>query len=369
MSPAFSSIRQAGGFVLLLIFLLLLPVLVRSSALPSREQIYASLPWNVGPYPFIHDQIYDEKKDIDIAIMGDSQTWAAINTPYLQQQLSAKLRRPAVVVTLCCPWAGFDGVYFLARDLLEHRKVRMLVFSDASGLNGIQDAPHKQSWRWFRFAEDAEELAGLPLRLKLSYYYGSILGMPRNLINLLRPAGPPVLTEEKEEDIVQAKHWIMPEKNLGALTVQISYNSRPDLFTKFDPETSTRPSDFVIYSPQTSARFQFGSGSTSNVQVYFAKKLAALAQAHRTSLTCLNVPFIFDTKSNVIKERYNWAVALKSPVTMVGIPPATLFDGLSDRDISNMFWDPFHLNENGQKYFTRLLAPNLITIYDDTKKN
>jgi hypothetical protein len=105
------------------------------------------------------------------------------------------------------------------------------------------------------------------------------------------------------------------------------------------------------------------------VQIYFARKLAALAQAHRTSLTCLNVPFISDTKSNVIKERYDWPVALKAPVTMVGIPPATLFDGLSDRDISNMFWDPFHFNENGQKYFTRLLAPNLITIYDETKKN
>ena len=179
MSPAFSSTRQAGGFGLLLLVMLLLPVLISRFLLPPREQIYASLPWNVGPYPFIHDQIFRETSDVDIAIIGDSQIWAAIDTPYLQQQLSAKLGHPAVVISLCCPWAGFDGLYFLVRDLLQHRKVHMLVFSDASGLSVVQDTPHKQAWRWFRYAEDAGELAGLPLRYKLSYYYGSILGMPR----------------------------------------------------------------------------------------------------------------------------------------------------------------------------------------------
>ena len=104
--------------------------------LPPREQIYhASMPWNVGPYPFIYDQIYQEKSDVDIAIIGDSQIWTGLDTPYLQQQLSAKLGRPAVVISLCCPAGpGFDGVYFhRARSHLQHRKVHMLVFARRVG--------------------------------------------------------------------------------------------------------------------------------------------------------------------------------------------------------------------------------------------
>jgi hypothetical protein len=369
MSPAFSSLRQAVGFVLLLLVMLLLPVLVPRSVLPPREQIYASLPWNIGPYPFIHDQIFNEKSDVDIAIIGDSQIWASIDTPYLQQQLSAKLGRPAVVVSLCCPWTGFDGLYFLARDLLQHRKVHMLIFADASGLDKVQTTPHKLAWRWFRFAEDAGELAGISLRDKLIYYYGSILGMPRNLFSLMRSNLAPVLTPEKERDLDEAHNWIMPSSRLGALTVQISYNDRPDLFGKFTPVTTTQPSDFDIYSAQTQDKFRFSDTDFSSLQIYFARKLAVLAQAHGASLTCLNVPFYEERKSPLIRERFYWPDAMQAPVRMVGIPPATLFDGLSETDIPKLFWDPYHFNENGQAYFTRLLTPSLIAIYDDTTKN
>jgi len=53
----------------------------------------------------------------------------------------------------------------------------------------------------------------------------------------------------------------------------------------------------------------------------------------------------------------------------VGIPPSVLFDGLPEKDISNLFFDAYHFNENGKLYFTSLLAPNLISIYDKTTKN
>ena len=60
---------------------------------------------------------------------------------------------------------------------------------------------------------------------------------------------------------------------------------------------------------------------------------------------------------------------MQAPVRMVGIAPAVLFDGLPESDISKLFWDGYHFNENGQAYFTRLLTPDLIAIYDDTTKN
>ena len=161
----------------------------------------------------------------------------------------------------------------------------------------------------------------------------------------------------------------MPTERLGTLTMQIGYDNRPDLFTKFTPDTSTQPSDFDIYLAQNKDQFRFTQPPSSPIQFYFARKLAAISQAHGTALTCLNIPFFGDRKSAVIQERYYWPEAMQAPVNIVGIPPSALFDGLPDQDIAKLFWDPYHFNQNGQAYFTRLLSPSLIDLYDDATKN
>ena len=51
-------------------------------------------------------------------------------------------------------------------------------------------------------------------------------------------------------------------------------------------------------------------------------------------------------------------------VTMLGIPPAILFKGLTDDDIRKLYSDSVHFNENGQNYFTALMTPNLLKIYE-----
>ena len=64
MRPAFSSTRQAGMFALLLLVLLLLPLAMPKSLLPPRREVYSSLPWGYGGYPYISEQIFDEKGDL-----------------------------------------------------------------------------------------------------------------------------------------------------------------------------------------------------------------------------------------------------------------------------------------------------------------
>ncbi len=75
MQPAFSSTKQAAAFATLILLILLSPALVGKSLLRSRDQIYSSLPWGVGPYPYLHNQIFEEKGDIDVAFMGTSTMW------------------------------------------------------------------------------------------------------------------------------------------------------------------------------------------------------------------------------------------------------------------------------------------------------
>jgi len=56
--------------------------------------------------------------------------------------------------------------FIFFKDLLEHRKVHLLVFYDEFvGRRG----PQLLSVRWFRFGENAEELAGLPVEAKVPF--------------------------------------------------------------------------------------------------------------------------------------------------------------------------------------------------------
>jgi hypothetical protein len=369
MAPAFSSAREAGLFGLLVLVVLALPLLIPKSALPPREQIYAALPWEVGPFPYIHQQIFEEKSDVDIAIMGSSRTWASLATPYLQEKLSEKLGRKAVVVSVCWPWAGFDALYMMSRDLMQQRKVHMLIFSDETSLMGSLDAPHEQAWRWLRYSEETEEMSGLSWQSRLAYYYGTVLGMPRTLMTMLRPNLPPVLTPEKFKTLDEVHHWIMPPDRLGALSVKETFPDRTDDFAPYTPDWSASPSEVVTYSSETASDFKFGQGPTDSLQIYYAQKLAAMAKAHDTQLVCLNVPSFTGRRLPELKEPYFWPDTLHAPVTMLGIPSSELFSGLTDQDITKLFWDNVHFNLNGQEYFTRIVAPKLFDLYAEPQNH
>jgi lysophospholipase L1-like esterase len=71
-----------------------------------------------------------------------------------------------------------------------------------------------------------------------------------------------------------------------------------------------------------------------------------------------------DTNSPVITESRNWSDLLQTKVCMMGIPGTQLFSGLTEREMEQMYSDPFHFNENGQKYFTPLITPALIKFYE-----
>jgi hypothetical protein len=369
MSPAFSSVRNAALFALLLLLLLLSPVLVPSSALPSRDELYRALPRDVGPFGFIDQQIYHEKDDIDIALIGPSQIWCDINTPYLQEALSKKLGRPAVVISLCWPWSGFDAVYMVARDLLSRRKVRLLVFCDASGARPQQQLPHQLAWRWFRFAQDAGDFADFPLAAKVQYYYGSILGMPRNLIAMLRPGLPAIATPEKLADDEVFFRGPLPSTRLGSMARRDGFAlDTPPVFREFVPSTTASPDDVVIYSPVTADEFDFQKDMPAHsLQSRLAKKFVDMARSHGTSLACIYMPWSSDMKSTRIKEQYDWPALLGDDVKLVGIPGARLFAGMSEKDVTKLYWDFFHFNENGQNYFTPIVTPRLLELYDDAK--
>jgi hypothetical protein len=366
MRPAFSSTKSAAAFALMLLFILLSPVLVGKKLLPPREEVYTSQTWRYCACGFLDDQIFKETSDIDVVFIGSSRMWAGIDTPYVQKEFSKKLGRPAVVLTLAWSWAGFDAVYFIGQDLLKHRKVRMIVFDDEFR---DDDVPNVSATHWFRFGEDWQDVAGMPLRIQSDYYLAAVLGMPRNLLSIVRPNySEPLVSEDFQ-------HWSTvfaakdPHEELGTLTARRSLYP-DDLFASFSPKTRARTDDVCVFSPETRDQFEFSGPRTPGWQMSFAKKFADLAASREVKLVFLHLNPAYsnnETNSPLIQERECWPEVLGTNVVMMGIAPAKLYSGLDGSNLAKLFYTPDHLhyNENGEKFFTPLITPALLQIYEN----
>ena len=363
MRPAFSSTKSAAAFALLLLVLLALPAVVGTNLMPTREQNYAALSWGSGPYPWIRNQIFEETNDIDIAFVGSSHIFNAINTPYVQAKLSERLGRPAVVRTIAWGGAGYDALYLITQDLLAHRKVRLLVFYDENGSTRNTQLP-----MLFRFADNAAVLPGLPASEKELFYFAAIVGMPRNLLEQLRSNLPAPLVADKPN------HWEIiangpnPATNLGCLSLRQGFAPDPmaanATFEPFTPENSARPADAIIYSAETKTNFEFSSAPLPEWQEHFARQFAARLKERGVRPVMLDLPALAEVRSPVIRERTFWPEIFPGDAVLLGIPPAKLFGTLTDAEVLKLYGDPYHFNQNGQQYFTRLITPALIKLYE-----
>ena len=152
MDPAFFA-RWQEVFYLTGAVLLLLPLGLSGKI--TLKDVYATVPTKAGAFPYIQHEIFEEKSDIDVLILSTSLLWTAIDTPYLQTELSKAIGRDAEVVTLGSNWRGEDLNYVMLRDLLERRKVKSLIFSMPADYQ-IMDEPHNQSAHWLLYGDNPE---------------------------------------------------------------------------------------------------------------------------------------------------------------------------------------------------------------------
>jgi hypothetical protein len=370
MSPAFRSTGHAAAFAALLGILLAMPAILPISWLPPIEQAYDTESWESSPYPWIKQQIFEERGEIDMAFMGSSHIHMAIDTPYVQEELSKKLGRPAFVRTLAWGGAGYDVLYFTARELMRHRKVHTLVIYDE---NPTGNQRNILSPTWFRWGADSTELAGLPFKEKALFYLTSILSTPRTLLSLLRPnlpAGIPPKVQHEQEAIYHAPNVAT---RLGSFSAAVGFNPSLDAydftrFVSYAPPIGVLPDKVEVYSANEKGSFQFSNESLPAWQSHFARKLAALARGQGSQLVMLHIPLVPEMRETAIRERLCWPEYLYSDWKLVGIPPGRLFQNLSDTDVLNLFANHTHFNRNGMIYFTKVITPTLLRIYDTPNK-
>ena len=358
MRPAFSSTKSAAAFAILVAAVLVLPAAFGGKFLPAREQAYASVGWRLGAFPWIHRQIFLETNDVDIAFVGSSVMFSGIDARYVQHALTEKTGRPATVFTLGWFWAGFDATYFVAQDLLQHRRVKMLVLYDEDTRG---DHPHPSAPIWFRWADNSAGLTGLPARYRAGLYTSAIMGMPRNFLGRLR-ADQPVDAAGEKQFWAEEYFGSSPAETLGTIVCRRPFLGGTNFF-RFQPTNDLSANDLCLYSPATSGQFRFTGPPLPPYQLFFLKKLAALAEKDGTRLVFLHLRNQSDAGEKFILERANWT-ALLPGAALVGIAPAKLFAGLSSAEIARFYYGEEHFNENGLDYFTRRISPALLQLYE-----
>lgn len=361
MSPPFRSRFGGPSFALLLALLLALPALVAKTGWLDRRDLYPAIAWKHGPFPWIQQKIFSETGDVDIAFVGSSHLWDDVDTPYVQKKLSAQLGREATVFTLGWPWGGFDAVYFIARDLLDHRRVRTLVISD----EGAGSMPHYEASHWFRIGENTEALTGLGLLGQFRLYGEAVLGMPRQLLSLVRPnlLDDPLLAKNTFWDTYYRAPNVAA--NLGALRARLAYGASRD-FVPFKPGGGATPEDARVYSAANAGEFTFTGPRTHENGLHFVRRLARLCQERGTQLVILQTPFYPERQEKLIPLRERWPEVLGAQAQIAGVAPARLFAGIPDGDIEKLFYEDGHLNQNGQELFTPVVTPMLLKLYAES---
>jgi hypothetical protein len=97
----------------------------------------------------------------------------------------------------------------------------------------------------------------------------------------------------------------------------------------------------------------------STYQEHFLRLVFALLQKHEVKVTIVHVPLWTERHKTSVDERMFWPEVFRMPMAIVGVPPATLFKGMTNEEIAQFYYNE-HLNANGARLFTRTITPALV---------
>ena len=124
---------------------------------------YESLNDHVAPNAYwIYQRIHSDQTPIDVAFVGSSRTGRSVNTARLQNDLAGQGVK-AHAVNFHIVKTGRDMQYVIAKELLTHRKVKLLVVE----MTELED---RKSHRDFIFLADAMDVIRAPIFINLSYF-------------------------------------------------------------------------------------------------------------------------------------------------------------------------------------------------------
>jgi len=334
-----------------LTLLLLLPVFIDSKLKHNRKRVYEIGPEAAGPLSTITKEIFDKKEEVDIAFIGPSTLWTGINAPVLKEELKTQFGLNLNILVLGSNWRGEDLYYLITRDLLAHRKVKMIAYQPIQHSTN-QSQPHPRSFRWLLLSDVMSIMPKLPLSQSMGLYAGLMLAAPRHLLSLIR------------DNQLNSFSWD-PNENLGWHAEETNVEGKP--LVPWNPKTPPIDAEQMLYHSQAKHSWfshSFDSQTDAPFLAAVNQNLAKVLRERDKPAIMLNLPNYITRHESEVRFKHDWIRHLAIEGEMIGIAPKIMFQGMSEEQIKNLFSDPSHLNVNGSRYFSKLIAPAIAKAYE-----
>jgi hypothetical protein len=342
VSPVFDRRYQVVAFVTFILLSLIAPLVI-PLVIPI-ERRYEAIQWNLGNYPFIREQIFATKGPIDILFVGPSAVWTGVDPVLVQEAVKARLQREAAVLNFGTDFYGHEAAYFLVRDTLATRQVRVVVLGVPSPPTR---APHVVTPHLVDVYRDAALLRSLPLEDRLIFYTSGILGAPRDLLSAVRPnSGLGAFASGKHQFSRSGQGQNYDTRALADADAAQIVTSEPagprgeSLLSRGDPRIRETPA--VLH------------------QEKLLRAIEALCRRHGTRLVLIKVPLQDDDAAHI---------ELPSSDLLDGqlkvIAPTPHFMTLPPAARASYYRNAGHLNYRGAVLFSNAAVPALLRMLDE----
>jgi hypothetical protein len=262
------------------------------------------MPDQHGAYSYMKKEVFETDGDIDVLFLGSSVLWNAIDAKQVENALSESLGRKATVVVLGFNFNALDIPYAVMRDLVERRRVRLVVFSVPR--LPFTEGPSTTSYKFLRYSDHPEVVADLSLQSKVSLYACNVLRSPNDLLFMVRP-----------DRSAQSRF----ADELGANKELMGMERDPETFLHFAPPVPAIPVSELIFSESSNDNFVFTNDELGSHQDAYMRHLERLLRERDIPLAMLNVPQYSERANDKVVGRFDWSKRFGREIPLIGVPP------------------------------------------------
>lgn len=350
IAPVFTYRWQAIIFFPILAFFLALPF-VDKPVWMERAILYRSIEMASNHRNNIFYDILTGESDIDILFLGSSTLSAAINPLIVRAALRSLTGKENTVYTVYHPKAGFDFDYIILKDILQNRRVKLLVW-DGVRTPKTDNALYHHATPYVWDYNMHKDLARLLDSDPIDVYLYSVMTGPKLLFSPLLYLGK-AIPEEGEDFLCDKTYYLGACLRSSASQASIHYPAPPHLDMK--RLLHFRGNDLEDLRDTKSYR---------SMDYELMKKILELAKEHNTAVALMVAP-INNESDHAISVQ---SIDQNAPGWDLPIIGATLFNVLNTTDIKveDFFQeDKIHMMFNATNYYTEMLLPAIVKLYNE----
>lgn len=371
----FSSSRAMLIFGTGLLLLLISPFLVSVFFSTEKSEIWRSSGMENGYYSFIADEMQKDEP-IDVLILGSSSEWTSLNPAIIENYLDEAHNREFNVLNLSTNWHATELRFFMLKDILEKREVKVVLFGQNGA--GTDVAPHPLLISSFIYPDYDEHLSDLSALNRFRLYSISVFGSFKHIVNfLVRRNNYTVLQPNPVRNVppemlekYKGYNWGNPGF-ISSLDASLQYENSgvsPERVPKFDPQS-------MFYNNEDDEYFEEMKGLTySRYNSIFIKEMDKICKDYGTKFAMIRIPIPMNdftrdslllSKSRILRlfgdEDYTFP--------FIGASQERLYQNLSRLEVFRLHNNESHHAEFGADYYTLAMMPAINELYEQSISN